>query len=47
MSATPLYKKIIKRTIKLKAHDENNSCGIGDKVEIMETRPLSRIRDGV
>ena len=37
----PLYKKIIKRTIKLKAHDENNSCGIGDKVEIMETRPLS------
>ena len=38
----PLYKKIIKRTIKLKAHDENNSCGIGDKVEIMETRPLSR-----
>ena len=33
----PLYKKIIKRTIKLKAHDENNSCGIGDKVEIMET----------
>ena len=31
----PLYKKIIKRTIKLKAHDENNSCGIGDKVEIM------------
>ena len=34
----PLYKKIIKRTIKLKAHDENNSCGIGDKVEIMETR---------
>lgn len=38
----PLYKKIIKRTIKLKAHDENNSCGIGDKVEIMETRPLSK-----
>lgn len=37
-----LYKKIIKRTIKLKAHDENNSCGIGDKVEIMETRPLSK-----
>ena len=36
----PLYKKIIKRTIKLKAHDENNSCGIGDK--IMETRPLSK-----
>lgn len=38
----PLYKKIIKRTIKLKAHDENNSCGIGDKVEIMETKPLSK-----
>ncbi len=38
----PLYKKIIKRTIKLKAHDENNSCGIGDTVEIMETRPLSK-----
>ena len=38
----PLYNKIIKRTIKLKAHDENNSCGIGDKVEIMETRPLSK-----
>lgn len=38
----PLYKKIIKRTIKLKAHDANNSCGIGDKVEIMETRPLSK-----
>lgn len=38
----PLYKKIIKRTIKLKAHDKNNSCGIGDKVEIMETRPLSK-----
>ncbi len=38
----PLYKKIIKRTIKLKAHDENNSCGIGDKVEIMETRPISK-----
>ena len=38
----PHYKKIIKRTIKLKAHDENNSCGIGDKVEIMETRPLSK-----
>lgn len=38
----PLYKKIIKRTIKFKAHDENNACGVGDKVEIMETRPLSR-----
>ena len=38
----PLYKKIIKRTIKLKAHDENNQCNIGDRVEIMETRPLSK-----
>ena len=38
----PLYKKIITRTIKLKAHDEQNACGIGDKVEIMETRPLSK-----
>lgn len=38
----PLYKKIIKRTIKLKAHDENNECKIGDRVEIMETRPLSK-----
>ena len=38
----PLYKKIIKNTIRLKAHDENNSCGIGDKVKIMETRPLSK-----
>ena len=38
----PLYKKIIKKTIRLKAHDENNSCGIGDRVLIMETRPLSK-----
>lgn len=38
----PLYKKIIKRTVKLKAHDENNACNIGDKVQIMETRPLSK-----
>lgn len=38
----PLYKKIIKRTVKLKVHDENNECGIGDKVEVMETRPLSK-----
>ena len=38
----PLYKKIIKTTIRLKAHDENNSCGIGDRVLIMETRPLSK-----
>lgn len=38
----PLYKKIIKRTLKLKAHDENNECGNGDYVKIMETRPLSK-----
>ena len=38
----PLYKKIIKNTVKLKAHDENNECGIGDKVLVMETRPLSK-----
>ena len=38
----PLYKKIIKRTYKLKAHDENNECGIGDSVKVMETRPLSK-----
>ena len=38
----PLYKKIIKRTIKLKAHDEQNVCNIGDVVKVMETRPLSK-----
>ncbi|NLL93612.1 MAG: 30S ribosomal protein S17 [Clostridiales bacterium] len=38
----PLYGKIVKRTIKLKAHDENNECGIGDTVKVMETRPLSK-----
>lgn len=38
----PLYGKRIKRTKKFKAHDEQNTCGIGDKVKIMETRPLSR-----
>ena len=38
----PLYKKIIRRTYKLKAHDENNECTIGDRVRVMETRPLSR-----
>jgi len=38
----PLYKKIVKRTVKFKAHDEENVCGVGDKVEIMETRPLSK-----
>ena len=37
-----LYKKIVKRTYKLKAHDENNECGIGDTVEVMECRPLSK-----
>ena len=38
----PLYKKTMKRTYKLKAHDENNECGIGDTVKVMETRPLSK-----
>ena len=38
----PLYNKIMKRTYKLKAHDENNDCNIGDKVKVMETRPLSK-----
>ncbi len=38
----PLYNKIIKRTYKLKAHDENNECRIGDRVRVMETRPLSK-----
>ena len=38
----PLYKKIVKRTVKLKAHDEKNECGIGDRVLVMETRPLSK-----
>lgn len=38
----PLYKKIVKRTYKLKAHDENNECKTGDKVKVMETRPLSK-----
>ena len=37
----PLYGKVIRRTSKLKAHDENNACGVGDRVSIMETRPLS------
>ena len=40
--AHPLYKKIVKRTYKLKAHDENNEAGIGDRVEIMETRKISK-----
>ena len=38
----PLYKKIVKRTVKLKAHDETNECRVGDRVEVMETRPLSK-----
>lgn len=38
----PVYKKIIKRTVKRKAHDETNQCGIGDRVRIMETRPMSK-----
>ena len=40
--AHPLYKKLVGRTYKLKAHDENNECGIGDTVKVMETRPLSK-----
>ena len=38
----PLYGKIVKKTYKIKAHDENNECGIGDTVKVMETRPLSK-----
>ena len=38
----PLYNKIVKRTVRLKAHDEENSCGIGDRVRVMETRPMSK-----
>ena len=38
----PLYKKIVKNTVKFKAHDEENACGVGDRVLIMETRPLSK-----
>ena len=38
----PLYKKVVKSTYKLKAHDENNECNIGDTVKVMETRPLSK-----
>ena len=40
--AHPIYKKIIGRTYRLKAHDENNECGVGDRVRVMETRPLSK-----
>ncbi len=38
----PLYKKVVKNTYKLKAHDENNECRVGDTVKVMETRPLSK-----
>jgi small subunit ribosomal protein S17 len=38
----PVYKKVVRRNTKLKAHDENNECGVGDKVRIMETRPISK-----
>ena len=38
----PLYNKIVKRTYKLKAHDENNECNVGDTVKVMDTRPLSK-----
>ena len=40
----PVYGKVIKRTFKVHAHDEKNECGIGDKVEVMETRPLSKTK---
>ena len=40
----PVYGKVIKRTFKVHAHDENNECGVGDKVEVMETRPLSKTK---
>ena len=40
----PDYNKIIKHTLKVHAHDENNECGIGDRVEVMETRPLSKTK---
>ncbi|MGI6157099.1 MAG: 30S ribosomal protein S17 [Saccharofermentanales bacterium] len=38
----PLYKKYIKRTVKMKVHDEHNECGVGDRIRVMETRPISR-----
>ncbi|MCL2517418.1 MAG: 30S ribosomal protein S17 [Oscillospiraceae bacterium] len=40
----PVYGKVVKRTMKVYAHDENNECNIGDKVEVMETRPLSKLK---
>ena len=42
----PLYKKIVNRTVKIKAHDEKNECGVGDRVLVMETRPLSKDKRG-
>jgi small subunit ribosomal protein S17 len=42
MKMHPIYKKRVKHTVKFKAHDENNECQVGDKVRIMETRPLSK-----
>ena len=40
----PVYGKIVKRTLKIHAHDEQNECGVGDRVEVMETRPLSKTK---
>ena len=40
-----LYKRFIKKTVKFKAHDENNECGVGDRVKIMETRPISKTKN--
>ena len=40
----PVYNKIVKRTTKIHVHDENNECSVGDKVEVMETRPLSKTK---
>ena len=40
----PIYGKIVKRTLKLRAQDDNNECGVGDKVKLMETRPLSKTK---
>ena len=40
----PVYSKIIQHTLKVHAHDENNQCGVGDRVEVMETRPLSKTK---
>ncbi|MEA4822901.1 MAG: 30S ribosomal protein S17 [Clostridiaceae bacterium] len=42
LSQHPLYKKYVKSTYRLKAHDENNACGVGDRVLVMETRPISK-----